>query len=256
MIKKINWVVGGCLVALVIGFPLSVYAQVSNHVATGVVATGADGITGRSSGDNAEVGGTLAIHSAYAEYSEESYFVGFSLVEDQTAPGGEKTDMGMFGGLGVGRKGNSLELTLTVADVSDFKDFLFSAKYQFLEETPTRPAMAVGVEGINEIPEQLERSPYIVASKFFFNPRVPLILSLGWGSGRFNDSFFGALALILSPSWSLIVEYDGLGGNVGTSFLLPLPGIQSPCVLTLGIQDAFWSDYDSTFTLAGGIRFR
>lgn len=238
-------------------FPLArACSQMENHVSTGVISTGSSGTTGRGSGNYSDAGGTLAIHSAYAEYTEKSFFAGFSLVTEQTAPGGgEGGDAGVFAGGGFGRKGSSLEITLTVADVSNFKDFLISGKYQFMAETPTRPAMAIGVEGIKEIPGQLERSPYIVGSKFFPKLKLPVIASLGWGSGRFNNSIFGGLAFVITRSWTFIAEYDGLGANVGTSFAVKIFK-DRPVTFTLGVQDAFASEYDSTFTFGAGIRFR
>lgn len=246
------------LSAGLVAFSLAIaYAQARDHVATGVLTTGSGGITGRGSGDYALAGGTLAIHSAYAEYEEESVFAGFSLVTKQTAPGGGVgQDAGIFVGGGIGKKGHSLELTLTIADVSQFQDFLISAKYQFLSETSSRPAMAIGVEAINEIPTQLERSPYIVASKSFLGPRIPIVASLGWGAGRFGNNFFGALTFIITRSWTLIAEYDGLGGNIGTSFVVKMAKGQSPIVVTAGIQDIFLSEYESTLTLGAGIKFR
>jgi hypothetical protein len=143
-----------------------------------------------------------------------------------------------------------------MADVSEFSDFLISAKYQFLGETPSRPAMAVGIDAINEIPEQMQSSPYIVASKCLPIAKLPLLVSLGWGSGRFQDNFFGSLAFILSRRWNFIVEYDGLGGNVGISFAdkiwlwKPLP-----VVIILGVHNAFASEEESTFGVGVGIRF-
>ncbi|NQS90048.1 YjbH domain-containing protein [Patescibacteria group bacterium] len=243
------------LIVVFLLFSLTIaYAQ--NHAATGILSTGSAATTGRGSGDNSEAGGTLATHSAYAEDSEESYFAGFSLVTNQTAPGGgEGVDGGIFAGMGMGKKGNSIEVTLTMADVSDSKDFLISAKYQFLSETPSRPAMAIGVEAINEIPEQLERSPYIVASKFFPKLKLPVIVSLGWGAGRFGDNIFGGIAFVITRRWNFIVEYDGMGGNVGTSFAVKVPEGYPSLVITMGFQDAFASEYDSTFTLGAGIRF-
>jgi len=104
----------------------------------------------------------------YAEYSEESYFAGFCFNTNDTG-------QGIFAGTGLGKRGNSLELVLTMADVSEFSDFLVSAKYQFLDETASRPAMAVGVDAINEVPEQMSSSPYVVASKFFPKLKLPVI---------------------------------------------------------------------------------
>lgn len=227
------------------------HAYVEGCLAKGVTSTGCDATTRTGCGEcgHSEAAGTIATHSAYAEYSEESYFAGFSFNTNDTG-------QGIFAGTGLGRQGSSLELVLTMADVSKFSDFLISAKYQFLGETLTRPALAVGVDAINEIPEQMHTSPYIVGSKCFFPARLPLLASVGWGSGRFRDSLFGGLALVLGRGWNFIVEYDGAGGNVGTSFggVLPL-WRPLPVVVILGVQNAFASEEESAFSVGAGIRF-
>ena len=230
-------------------------ADAQNHAGTGVLSTGSSATGGRGSGDNSDAGGTIATPSGYADYTGESFFTGFSLVNEQTAPGGEGLDGVLFAGGGIGEKGNSLEVTLTMADVSRCAALLCSTKYQFMAEGPSQPAVSVGVEAINEIPEQLERSPFIVASKFFDYPRLPIVASLGWGAGRFGESFFGALALIITKRWNFIVEYDGLGGNVGTSFALRLFEGRRPIVITVGAQDVFVSEYETTFTIGAGMTF-
>ncbi len=248
-----------CVLRVVLVFVLSViftllpftlaHAYIEGCLAKGVTSTGSDATTSRGSGGHSEAGGTIATHDAYAEYSEESYFAGFGINTNNTA-------QGIFAGTGIGKRGSSLELVVTMADVSEFSDFLFSAKYQFLGETLSRPAMAVGVDAINEIPGQMHSSPYIVASKFFPKVKLPVIASLGWGSGRFRDNFFGILAFVLSRHWNFIVEYDGAGGNVGISFgsevslWRPLP-----VVVILGVQNAFASEEESVFSIGGGIRF-
>lgn len=226
-----------------------VHAYTEGCLAGGGTSTGSDATTSRGSGDHSEAGGTIATHSAYAEYSEESYFAGFSLNTNNTG-------QGIFVGVGIGKRDSSLELVLTMADVSEFNDFLISAKYQFLGETLSRPAIAVGVDAINEIPGQMQTSPYIVASKFFPKVKLPLLVSLGWGSGRFRDNFFGSLAFVLRRHWNFIVEYDGAGGNVGISFGSEVSLWKSfPVVVTLGVQNAFASDEESTFSVGAGIRF-
>jgi len=142
-----------------------------------------------------------------------------------------------------------------MADVSELSDFFISARYQFLRETSSRPAMAVGVDAINEIPGQMESSPYVVASKCL-SSKSPLLASLGWGSGRFRDSLFGGLVLVLQKNWNFIVEYDGLGGNIGTSFATKMPlGRPLPLVITLGVHNAFALEEESVLGIAAGITF-
>ncbi|TKJ44702.1 hypothetical protein CEE34_10870 [Candidatus Aerophobetes bacterium Ae_b3a] len=223
------------------------HAHIEGCAALGVCCGGCDAVTGTGCGGHSMAGGALSNHTAYAQYSGASHFVGFGFNTDNTA-------QTVFGGTGFGKRGNSLELTVTMADVSQFSDFLFSAKYQFLGETATRPAMAVGVDAINEIPDQMPRSFYIVASKYVPLRRLPLVASLGWGSGRFQDSFFGDLTFILGKHWSFIAEYDGLGGNLGISFGTELSLWRPfPVVFLLGFENAFASDEKSAVTLGAGI---
>ena len=106
------------------------------------------------------------------------------------------------------------------------------------------------MEGLFEVPGQLEHSPYIVASKTFPQAKIPFIVSLGWGGGRFEESFFGALAIVLKREMNFIVEYDGAGGNLGLSYAL-----REDLVLTLALQDAFASEQESTLALGGAITF-
>jgi len=175
---KANSVVTGVLVLLLsaaftlLPFTL-VHAYSEGCLAGGVASTGSDATTSRGSGGHSEAAGTIATHSAYAEYGEESHFVGFGF---NIGGGGE----GIFAGTGIGKRDSSLELVLTMADVSEFSDFLISAKYQFLGETFALPAMAVGVDAINEIPEQVHSSAYIVVSKAFLpTVKLPVLASLG-----------------------------------------------------------------------------
>lgn len=220
-------------------------------LAKGITSTGSDATTVRGCGycGCSEASATISTHSAYAEYSGEGYFAGFCLNANNTG-------QGIFAGTGLGKEGNSLELVLTVADVSEFSDFLISAKYQFLGETSSRPAMAVGIDAINEIPGQMHSSSYIVASKCLRTAKLPLLASLGWGSGRFGNNFFGSLTFILSRRWNFIVEYDGRGGNVGTSFATEISLWRPlPVVVILGVHNVFASDEESTFGVGVGIRF-
>lgn len=238
------------LAAVLVLLPCAlVHANTEDCLSGGTTSTGSSGTTSTGSGGHSQAGGTISTHSAYAEYTEESQFAGFSYNTNNTG-------QGIFVGTGIGKKDSSLELVVTMADVSKFSDFLISAKYQFLGETRSRPSMAVGIDAINEIPGQMSRSPYIVASKYFPRDITPLVASVGWGSGRFQDNFFGSLALILERRLNFIVEYDGLGGNVGLSFGSKLPFWKPlPVVVLLALQNAFASDEESTFSIGAGIRF-
>lgn len=98
---------------------------------------------------------------------------------------------------------------------------------QFMAEGARQPAMAFGIVDIFEnrdrylnAPDALHdtRSPYVVASKQFGSDDAPIYASLGWGSGRFNNSFFGGLSWRFDDSFTLMAEYDGFNPNAGVAF--------------------------------------
>lgn len=246
---RVSVITGLTIIVLVI-VSLTASAQYTGHLSTGVSSTGSEGTTGTSSGGESDAAGNISTPSGFTETGEDSIFAGFSVVANQTAPGGSGADGGLFVGAGFGKPGKSFELTFTIADVSEFSDLVVSGRLGFQKESGSIPAIALGVEGLFEVPGQLEHSPYIVASKTFPQAKIPFIASLGWGGGRFEDNFFGALAIVLKREMNFIVEYDGAGGNLGLSYAL-----KKNLVLTLAWQDAFASEQESTLALGGAITF-
>ncbi len=227
------------------------YANGEGCAAGGNANTGGEGSGGGDSGDHSNTALVISTHTGWSDYSEESFFMGFSY---NFEGGGEA----VFLGAGLGKKGYGTELTLTIADVSKFDDFLFSIKHQLCSEAPNRPAVALGIDAINEIPEQMKRSFYLVGSKYFAKPKLPLVVSLGWGTGRFRNSFFGSVAFIWQRNWSFIGEYDGAGINMGVSFGTKIAQEKRkalPVVLTLAMHNVFGSAEESVFGIGAGIRF-
>lgn len=246
------WTTIGVSIIILFVVSLAASAHYVNHLSTGVSSMGSEGTTGSSSGGLSDAAANLSTPSAFTETGEDSIFAGFSLVTNQTAPGGGGADGALFIGAGFGKPGLSVELTLSASDVSEIDDYILSYRFNFIKESSSFPALALGIEGLKEIPGQLEYSPYFVVSKTFPESQVPFIASLGWGMGRFGENFFGAVAVVINRQCNLIVEYDGLGGNTGVSYAFKG---EPPVVLTLGLQDVFASKQESTLALAGGIRF-
>ena len=102
-----------------------------------------------------------------------------------------------------------------------------NVQQQFLAEGDRQPAVAFGIQDIFEnrdrylgAPDHLHdtRSPYVVATKQFGEGPNPLHLTLGWGSGRFNDSLFAGASWRVKEDFTLMAEYDGFNPNVGIAF--------------------------------------
>ena len=106
-----------------------------------------------------------------------------------------------------------------------------NVQQQFMPEGDRQPAMAFGIQDIFEnrdrylnAPAELHdtRSPYFVATKQFGDEQ-PVHLTLGWGTGRFNDSFFGGVSWRMHENFTLMAEYDGFNPNAGVAFDLSGP---------------------------------
>ena len=103
---------------------------------------------------------------------------------------------------------------------------------QFMAEGPRQPAIAFGIQDIFEnrdrylnAPDHVHdtRSPYVVATKRFGQEANPFHVTLGWGSGRFNNSFFGGVSWRMHEHFTLMAEYDGFNPNAGVAFDLSGP---------------------------------
>ncbi|EGO62943.1 YjbH domain-containing protein [Acetonema longum] len=125
----------------------------------------------------------------------------------------------------------------------------FHAKWGFMPETAMTPGLAVGVEDIGD---EYERSPYIVASK-----ALPLGFRVhaGTGGGRFKDKVFASLETTINPvgvvtgdsvfpATTLIAEYDGEDTNFAVRLSI-LPGLKAEAGWR-GLDDS--SYYGLSFT--------
>ena len=94
-------------------------------------------------------------------------------------------------------------------------DAVYNALLQLAPETSSVPAIAIGVQDIDN---GRERSPFLVATKQLRAAR-PLFATLGVGRGRFAGStIFGGISYSPADRVSLDAEYDGLQLNVGAGY--------------------------------------
>lgn len=120
-------------------------------------------------------------------------------------------------GLGFGVRGRGVWLSRMVLSSVGFGggDSSYNALVQVVSETKSVPAIAVGIQ---DIKNQSERSPFVVATKQLATRR-PVYLSLGIGAGRFAGSrVFGGVSYAPAKRLSLSAEYDGIQINLGTVF--------------------------------------
>lgn len=104
---------------------------------------------------------------------------------------------------------------LSTTSFSSGGDAVYNALVQLAPETNTIPAIAIGVQDVSN---QRERSPFLVATKQLRATR-PLFATLGVGRGRFAGStLFGGLSYSPANRVSLSGEYDGLQLNVGAGY--------------------------------------
>lgn len=94
---------------------------------------------------------------------------------------------------------------------------IINAKFGLMKETDATPALAIG---LSDITDQLDSTPYIVASKALqlngqsqWAPRW----HVGFGGGHL-DGLFAGLSATVNDRMQLMVEYDTSDINVGLQF--------------------------------------
>ncbi len=119
-----------------------------------------------------------------------------------------------------------------------------SIQLQVAEETDERPALAFGSQDLLNKEEETgaSRAWYGVATKSFALTGRELHVTLGYGSGRFLDRFFGGVSVPLSDKLNAAIEYDGFQLNEGIAWrpggrfgsLTILAGYNNRCGVLLG----------------------
>jgi len=124
--------------------------------------------------------------------------------------------------VGVGKSGHGLYLA--EMPTSDRWEPAQNAQQQLMPEGRSQPAVAVGYQDIFENRDEIRGkphesgSPYVVATRQFGPEEQPLFLTLGYGKGRFDNSFFGGVAWRAHEKVTLMAEYDGFNPNAAVAF--------------------------------------
>ncbi len=130
--------------------------------------------------------------------------------------GSEMNGTGVIG-LGLGKSGRGLYLA--EMPTSDRWEPVQNIQQQVMPEGARQPAVAVGYQDIFENRDEVRGkphesgSPYVVATRKFGDDDQPVFLTLGYGEGRFNDSFFGGVSWRAHEKVTLMAEHDGFNPN-------------------------------------------
>lgn len=125
-------------------------------------------------------------------------------------------------GLGFGRPGYGLYVVEMPTSI-DWEP-VQNIQQQVMPETARRPAVAFGVQDILKHRDGFDRephgarSPYVVATKLVGGDDDPVYLSLGYGKGRFHNSFFGGASWRAAEKLTVFAEHDGWVNNVGFGY--------------------------------------
>jgi len=206
-------------------------------------------IPGGSASDN------ISTPNAQAAFAGTYYATGVL----HTQPGAGDLDGTLAAGMGFGPASKAVEVGFTVADVSNFGDVLINTKAHLYNETENAPGLAVGIENIfGAAPAQNETSAYLVASKNYWDVDkikagrlafARTAVSVGYGSGRFDDTPFASVSTSLSSDTKAIGEYVSKGFNLGFSWAPSKPG---NLIVVAGWQDIF---QEPSLTLGVGMGF-
>jgi len=124
--------------------------------------------------------------------------------------------------IGFGQPGHGLCLAPMVVDKHFDKSY--NLQLQLLDEQARSPAVAVGVVDLLDQREDLlhhppghegSRSFYVTATKQLELWGRDAYATVGLGTQRFGNGPFGGLSLPVSDRLTGVVEYDGLGVNLG-----------------------------------------
>jgi hypothetical protein len=201
---------------------------------------------------------------------DQMYYVGASVIRQKQRTDStilESTDGSALVGLGLGGcRDHPIELSLTVGDVSEFDDIFYNVKGLVTPETRGMPAIAIGAEDFTDTADsrQAERSVYVVATKSIWSRRrveagEPMfarsVISVGYGSGRFNHEPFVALSTSISARSKAIVEMVDSDFNAGFSVapFREYPGVVAVVggvrlndsdlrTITAGVGITFWKE--------------
>lgn len=143
-------------------------------------------------------------------------------------------------GVGIGKSGHGL--FLAEMPTSDEWEPSQNAQQQVVPEGPKQPAVAVGYQDIFENRDSVRGqphtsgTPYVVATRQFGSEEQPVFLTLGYGKGRFDNSFFGGASWRAMDRLTLIAEHDGFNPNAAVAYDLS-DVIADDTILYFGMVD-------------------
>lgn len=121
---------------------------------------------------------------------------------------------------GFGRPGHGLYAAYMVT--SRENEGAFNAQYQLTRDNWDKPALAIGLVDLNNNRDSSiarhqggARSVYAVATGRLGRPDHFVYVTLGLGSGRFNNRLFGGVSWPASDKLTVYGEYDGWNVNAG-----------------------------------------
>ena len=120
-------------------------------------------------------------------------------------------------GFGMGHSGHGL--FMCEMPTSNEWEPAQNAQQQVMPAGRHQPAVAVGLQDIFGNRDETRgqphksKSPYVVATHQCGSEEHPVYLTLGYGSGRFNDSFFGGVSWRALDKLTVMAEHDGFNAN-------------------------------------------
>jgi hypothetical protein len=125
-------------------------------------------------------------------------------------------------GIGLGKSGHGL--FLAEMPTSNEWEPAQNAQQQVMPEGRSQPAVAVGYQDIFENRDSrrgaphTSGTPYVVATRQCGPDDQPIFLTLGYGKGRFDNSFFGGVSWRAMDKLTVIAEHDGFNPNAAVAF--------------------------------------
>ncbi len=200
---------------------------------TNVAPLPGDGIAldsnGKPDGKGALQIGIPVAYTPGQDYVQLGAYLGSYIGDFGTKPGNGIGEMGNgtgVVGIGFGSKYRVYASAMAVSAIPFLDSKVISAQAQVLEETEKWPALSIGGHDLNrkERRELLRATSnqkvgwYAVATKKIAMGGNDFYTTLGYGSGKFLDRFFGGVSIPVSDNFSLTGEYDGFQCSTGVAY--------------------------------------
>lgn len=163
------------------------------------------------------------------DYVQLGAFLGSYIGDYGTRPGNDPGQMGNGTGvigIGFGRKYRVYGSAMAVSAIPFLDSKVISAQVQVLEETEKWPAVAIGGHDLNRKERrELVRATsnqnvgwYGVATRKIAMGGNDFYATLGYGSGKFLDRYFGGVSIPINDNFTATTEYDGFQWNGGVAY--------------------------------------